>query len=170
MNINFLKSPKSCGSARGYTLVEVMVSVGVLAVMLAALYPAFALGFSSIKTTREDARATQIVTQKLEGFRLITWDNQNVCPSTFVDYYNPADTNGAKGAVYYGTITIQTNGTAALNTVVPAACTYQSQIRLITIGVTWTNNINNNTAIPHQRKMQTLSAFNGLQNYLFGQY
>jgi prepilin-type N-terminal cleavage/methylation domain-containing protein len=151
--------------ARAFTLVEVMVASGVLAIMVAACYPAYILGFASIKTTREDERATQIITQKLEGFRLITWANQNICPTNFGTYYNPLGTNSQLGAYYGGTITIDTNSTT-LNTVIPNT-SYQSNVRLITIGVTWTNYVNS-TPIVHTRQMQTLSAFYGLQNYLWG--
>jgi hypothetical protein len=138
---------------------------------MGVMFPMIVMGFASIKTTREDERATQIVTQRLEGFRLITWDNQNVCPTNFVEFYDPTAPAGSQGAAYYGTITIETNGTTGgLANAIPATNTYQSEIRLVTISVIWTNYVNKNVPIGHSRTNQTLSAFYGLQNYLYGQY
>jgi prepilin-type N-terminal cleavage/methylation domain-containing protein len=165
MNIKASTSQNAARGAQAFTLIEVMVSVALLAIMMAAIYPAFVIGFASIKTTREDERATQIVTQKLESFRLLTFNEQLLCPTSFVEYYDPYGSNNSQGALYAGTITIATN-TTALNQVIPNT-SYQSNVRLITIGVTWTNTINNNPVV-HTRQMQTLSAYWGLQNYLYG--
>lgn len=171
MNIKTITAKNAGRSAQAYTLAEVLICVAVVGVVMGSLLPGIVMGFASIKTTREDERATQIVTQKLEGFRLITWDNQNVCPTNFVEFYDPTAPAGSQGVAYYGTITIETNGTTGgLPAVIPSSCTYQGEIRLVTIGVTWTNYINKNVPIPHTRQMQTLSAFYGLQNYLFGQF
>ena len=131
--------------------------------MLLALYPAFILGFALIKTTREDVRATQILTQKLEAIRLCSWAQLSNCPTSFLDYYNPlAVTNNSQGATYYGTIS-----TTAIATNIPGSASYKSQTHLITMSVTWTNSVNNNP-IGHSRQMQTLSAYYGLQNYVWG--
>ncbi|HVU99900.1 MAG TPA: prepilin-type N-terminal cleavage/methylation domain-containing protein, partial [Verrucomicrobiae bacterium] len=54
----------------GFTLVEVMVSVLVVAVMTFSLYAAFSYGFTVVQMTREDLRATQILMQRMEGIRL----------------------------------------------------------------------------------------------------
>ena len=151
------------GTNAAFTLVEILISVGLLAFMMLSLYMAFAMGFSMIQTTREDLRATQIVTQKLEAIRLCTWQQLSNCPATFKDYYNPLGvTNGTQGAVYYGTIS--TTGTYSNL----SSTSYQSQVHLITMGVTWTNYISAGP-IPHSRQMQTLSAYHGLQNYVWGQ-
>jgi prepilin-type N-terminal cleavage/methylation domain-containing protein len=161
MNIKASTWQNAGGAVRAFTLVEVLISVGLLAIMVAAIYPAFILGYASIKTTREDERATQIVTQKLESVRLCTWDELATYPATFVDYYNPLGvTNSTQGTLYSGTMTIA-------NAVLPSSPSYQSKVQLITIGVTWTNYVNS-SPITHTRQMQTLSAYWGLQNYLWG--
>lgn len=157
MNIKTSTSQNAGWRVRGFTLIEVMVSVALLALMLAALYPAFILGFANVKTTREEERATQIVTQKLESLRLCTWTSLSNYPSTFVDYYTPQTT--AKGTVYGGTITIV--GASAL----PAG--YRDKVKLVTISVYWTNYVNS-APVVHNRQMQTLAAYWGLQNSLWG--
>jgi prepilin-type N-terminal cleavage/methylation domain-containing protein len=155
--------PSTCRN-QGYTLVEVMVSVGILAIMMLSLYAAFNSGFGSIAVTREEMRATQIMTQKLEAIRLLTWAQLSNCPTAFQEYYNPQGaTNNTEGTMYYGTLS--THGTA---TNLPNSVAYKANVHLITVTVTWTNNFSGNAPIGHTRMMQTLAADNGLQKYIFG--
>jgi Tfp pilus assembly protein PilV len=173
MNIK-TSAPQIAGRARGaFTLVEVMISVGILALMVIGLYSAFAFGFASIKTTREDERATQILEQKLEAVRLCTWLQLSNLQTSFVDYYDPlGTTNGRVGTVYYGTISATGTATNLIH-----GESYISQVHLITASVTWTNYLNsfkttnsvvNKSPVPHSRQMQTLAAYNGIQNYTWG--
>ena len=146
-----------------FTLVEVLMSVGILAIMVASLYAAFISGFASIKTTREELRATQILTQKLEAIRLCTWAQLSNCPTSFQEYYDPLGiTNNMAGAIYAGTFS-----TTGVATNIADSVSYKTSLHLITLTVTWTNYINNSPII-HTRQMQTLSAHNGLQNYIWG--
>jgi type II secretory pathway pseudopilin PulG len=146
-----------------FTLVEVLMSVGILAIMVASLYAAFISGFASIKTTREELRATQILTQKLEAIRLCTWAQLSNCPTSFREYYDPLGvTNSTAGAIYAGTFS-----TTGVATNIAGSVSYKTSLHLITLTVTWTNYINNSPII-HTRQMQTLSAHNGLQNYIWG--
>ena len=171
MNNKASTSQNAERASQGFTLVEVMISVGILALMLIGLYSAFAFGFASIKTTREDLRATQLLNQKMEAVRLCTFSELSNLPATFVDYYDPTGiTNSRAGAVYYGTITVGTPTNLTTES-------YKSQVYLVTIGVKWTNYLNsfkstnsvvNQSPVPHSRQMQTLSALNGMQNYLSG--
>jgi len=108
-----------------------------------------------------DERATQIVTQKLESLRLCTWAELATYPANFVDYYTPQSTN--KGTVYGGTITI-----ASASTFLPSSAGYRDQVKLVTISVNWTNYVSNGNPIVHTRQMQTLAAYWGLQNSLWG--
>jgi type II secretory pathway pseudopilin PulG len=147
-----------------YTLVEVMVSVGILAIMVVSLYAAFISGFASIKTTREELRATQILTQKLEAIRLCTWAQLSNCPTSFREYYDPLGiTDNTAGAIYAGKFS-----TTGVATNIADSLSYKTSLHLITLTVTWTNYVNNNSPIIHTRQMQTLSAYNGLQNYIWG--
>src|SRR5260370_16083191 len=54
-------------SSTAFTLHEVLVSVFLGAMMLTALYSAFTFGFSTVKTEREDLRATQILVEQMVG-------------------------------------------------------------------------------------------------------
>lgn len=146
---------------RAFSLVEVLVSVGILGFMMIALFSAFGFGFASIATTREDLRATQILMQKVEAIRLCTWKQLASCPTSFQDTYDPTSgTNESSGIVYGGTL-----DTAGVATNLPAG--YQNSVRLITVGVTWTNYTGKNKIV-HTRQLQTLSARYGIQNYVYG--
>ena len=146
-----------------FTLVEVMISTGILAFMMVSLYAAFTYGFASIGSTREDLRATQLLLQKAEAVRLCTWNQLSNCPTSFSDTYNPLGaTNGTAGAIYGGTLV--TTGTA---TNIPDSASYKSKIHLITITISWTN-FSGNNALVHTRQLQTLSAYNGMQTYFYG--
>lgn len=148
--------------ARAFTLVEVLIGTAVVGIMMAVLFVGLAQGYTNLNTSRQNLRATQILTQKMEAFRLCLWTNINNLPTTFVDYYNGGG-SGSNGpsTEYYGTITVG----AATN--IPSSVSYYSQIKLVTVSVNWTNYFYDRP-IPHTRQMQTLCAYNGLVNYIFG--
>ena len=64
MIINDLILNNARRGMRAFTLVEVLISIGILAFMMVSLYASFAFGFASLETTREDLRATQLLMQK----------------------------------------------------------------------------------------------------------
>lgn len=152
-------------SLGGFTLVEIICAVAVASIMIAVLFRTFTMGFSILKVTREDLRATQILLQKTEAFRLFTWPQLTNCPTTFTEYYYPAGTtNGSAGTLYFGTIT--PTGTA---TNIPDTAPYKANVHLITITVTWTNEFAGHQ-VGHTRMMQTMNAFGGMESYLIGKY
>jgi prepilin-type N-terminal cleavage/methylation domain-containing protein len=150
---------------QGWSLAEVMVAVVVLAIVFVSLFVAFSYGFTVIRTTREDLRATQILTQKIEGIRLCTWTQLSSCPTNFTDTYATLGNTNSSVLVYNGTITRSQNSTLPTGTY-----GYRDQVQLITVTVTWkTPGVSaNDPAVTHTRSMQTESAMYGLQNYLFG--
>lgn len=145
-----------------WSLVEVMVAVAVLAILFVSLFAGFGFGFKVVKATREDLRATQILTQKIESVRLCTYSQlTNLCPMNFTENYTSMGP-GSSSVVYSGTIT------DGPNTNLPAA--YRDKVRLVTVTVTWTTTGSgaSQSRIVHTRSMQTESAYYGLQNYLYG--
>jgi prepilin-type N-terminal cleavage/methylation domain-containing protein len=145
----------------GYTLVEVMVAVALLGLVMVILFGGIGQGYLNLNTTRQDLRATQILTHKTEAVRLCTWTNLAELPTTFVDYYLDSPTNNSGMVTYYGTISV----TDATN--IPSTVSYYDQIKMITISVTWTNNLYDHTYV-HTRSMQTLASRDGLVNYIYG--
>ena len=137
-----------------FTLTEVMVAVGVIGVLFVSLYLAFSAGFSIVRVTRENLRATQILVQRMETVRLYSWSqltNAAVFKPSFTE-----DAMTSLGTVYHGQV--QLSEPAGIGT--PS---YLSDLRVVTIAVRWTNTLG--PVVPHYRQMQTQVAKNGLQNY-----
>lgn len=161
MNVKASKLQDIRHGTRAFTLVEVLISVGMLAFMMISLFAAFTFGFASLATTREDLRATQLLMQKVEAVRLCRWDQLPYAPKTFRDSYDPTvATNKSKGVVYGGTL-----ATTAAATFLPAA--YRDKVHLVTVTINWTNYTGKNK-ITHSRQIQTLAAYSGIQNYIYG--
>jgi hypothetical protein len=146
-----------------FTLAEVVVSVLILTIVTIGIYGGFSFGFLTVRNTREDLRATQIMVQKAEAVHISNWsDLVSNCPISFQEWYDPAGSvSNAGGVLYYGTL----SATSATN--IPNSSTYQSNVLLMTTTLNWTN-YNGNKTIPHSRQMQTLVARYGLQGYLWG--
>jgi len=64
-----------------------MISVFILAIMMLSLYASFNSGFGTVAVTREELRATQIMTQKLKAIRLLTWSQLPTAPTTVSDEF-----------------------------------------------------------------------------------
>lgn len=139
-----------------------MVAAAVLGIMMVIFFAGITGGYAIINTFRQDLRATQILTQKTEAVRLCTWSQINSLPQTFTDYYYTlGTTNNSANTVYSGTISV----TAATN--ISSTVSYYDKIKLITVGVVWTNNFGAHPVV-HSRQMQTLVAYYGLVNYIYG--
>src|SRR3954466_2729084 len=118
-------SPAPARREAGYTFIEVIVAMWLLTFVVVALYGAFSFGFSTIKLTQEDLRASQILLQKLETLRIYDWSKitNGYMPTNFTAAYS---TNG--GVVY--------NGAIAINPV-PMAESYSNTLRQVTVSLSW---------------------------------
>src|SRR3954451_15308104 len=88
----------------GFSLAEVMLAVMLVALMTIFLYAGFSTGFAWVQLSREELRATQILTQRMETIRLCTWSSLSNCPISFVTTYDPLGvTNNTAGTIYRGT-------------------------------------------------------------------
>lgn len=149
-------------SRAGFTLAEVIVAVAIMAIMMVAFFAGLSFGFARIKSAREDLRATQILTQKMEAIRLCKWSQLTNLPTAFQDNYNPLGlSNNTAGITYYGTINV------GVATNLDSAITYKSDMRLVTVSLTWTNDSRGNHLVQN-RQMQTESSYHGIQNYIWG--
>ena len=155
-----LRARKKREVCSAFTLVEIMVAVFVLAIMGLAYYAALASGFALVQATREDLRATQIMTQKIEGVRLCTWSQ--LTNFNFQELYDPlSSSTNSKGTIYYGSVAMAAAASITNN---PA---YYGNMRQVTVSLNWTN-YNGKKPLPHSRQMQTQVARYGLQNYVWG--
>src|SRR5688572_18287622 len=134
-----------------------MIAVLIAAVMLVALYGCFASGYSMLKVTREDLRATQIIIQRMERLRLCSFDQVRdpvVNPPVTQEYFNP--NSSANGGVLY-TVTFS-NRFPQIGTI-PGA--YRTNMLLVTVNASWTSG-----KIKRNRSMQTYVARQGLEEFV----
>jgi len=154
--------PRPGTNAQAWTITECFVSMTLLSGMALTVCSAMSSGYLLIKSVREDLRATEILAQKMEAVRLLTWSQLSNCPNSFREYYSPAGfTNNTQGVLYSGTISVG----GATN--VPDTVSYKDSIRLVTVSLRWTND-NCANGLVHTREMQTQAARSGMQNYIWG--
>jgi len=149
---------------RGYTLIEVMVAVGLMGLVTVSLYAGFSFGFGVIQSTRDNLRATQILMRRTEAIRLYTWsqvmNTNNYLVPNFVEYYDPLGAaSSSLGTVYYGRILSEIPSDLPEN--------YRTNTRTITVTLQWTNTIGGRPRTISQ-SMQTRVARYGMQNYIYG--
>ena len=102
----------SLNSDSGFTLAETLVAILTGAIMLAALYASFAFGYSAVKLTQEDLRATQILLQRMEILRLTSFSE--IQTGTFTDYYDPSAVSGGNAGASGFLIMTKSNSRSSL--------------------------------------------------------
>jgi hypothetical protein len=135
-----------------FTLPEVMVSVGLTAVLFVSLYAGISSCFRVVQSNREHVRATQILQERMEVARLYTWSqitNGNI-PAAFTA---PYAIGPAPGVTYTGTVTVAKT---------PITESYGPEMRQLRVQLSW-----NSGGASHSREMTTFVSKYGLQNYLY---
>jgi len=145
-----------------FTLSEVVIAVGLLAISFVSLYAGMSAGFAMTRVSRESLRATQIMVEKMEGIRLFNWNQviaSNMIPATFTERYYPGLGNGqASGITYTGTIKVTDPG--SVNFYPPRS--YDTNMRVVSVEIQWQSG-----NVLRNRRMSTLVSKNGLQNYVY---
>ena len=149
-----------CGkpNAEGTTLVDVVMSVALIAILAGGMAGSLTYGFHTMGRVRENQRATQVMLETIETIRLYTWDQVNsngFIPPTFTGVYDPQAPVGAQGITYYGTIS---TGTANVGT----NAGVNNKLMLMNVTLNWTNR-----GIAHRRTASTLIGQDGIQNYVY---
>jgi hypothetical protein len=142
----------------------VVVAAFVLGILTVSLFGAFSTGLAMVQMARENLRATQILTEKMEAVRLLTWSqgtNTAIATPTFVEWYDPAGVStDSAGTLYQGLVSISPAPDS-----IPID--YRDSLRVVTVTLYWTNYLHGSrTPIVRNRQMQTYVARYGLQNYL----
>jgi type II secretory pathway pseudopilin PulG len=150
-----------------FSLVEVLIAIGVGAIIFAALYSGISSSFSLLQNVRENLRATQIMVSRLEGVRLCAWSdeqlfNTNIVPRVFTESFYPQGLEGGdhNGTIYAGTMEVQQSPSLS------PAPSYAANMALVKVTVTWTNGYNGKINV-HTRSMSTYVAKYGIQNYVY---
>jgi type II secretory pathway pseudopilin PulG len=155
MKINIDHNRSARGNERAFTIVELLVSSVLIVIFAVSLYSGMALGFSTIQMARENLRATQILSEKLETIRLYTWDQLNTpgfIPANFQEPFYVTDR--ADHLVYQGRFTI--------SPVVITDASYSADLRRVRIDLNWTSG-----NVTHKRSMETWVSRHGLHRYLY---
>lgn len=169
MMVSFVRARRQKTHGGGFTLVEVICSAAIAAIIFLALFRGISQGMSMIKTAREGLRANQIALQRTEGLRLEAWTasqlfNTNFVPTTFSDSFYPFGLNGSSsstGTVYSGTMTITPSPFSGAN--VPL---YNSKLALVKVTVSWQDNYQGRTNTFTQTNYTYVAQW-GLQNYVY---
>jgi uncharacterized protein (TIGR02598 family) len=145
-------------SRSGFTLVEVMVAVAMMALMGLALYAGIGFAFTQLRLARENLRATQILEGKMEIVRQYNWDQvvnlPGFIPSTFSEsFFADNPTNTPSNFIYTGRV-IVTNA--------PMTETYTNDLRMVQIQLTWKSG-----NLVHKRQAVTFISQYGLQRYVY---
>ena len=138
-----------------------MIAAFVLGVLTLSLFAAFSAGLGLVHAFRDNLRATQILTQKMETVRLLTWKqltNTFIAPTNFTAYYDPNGSNA--GTMYLGSYSTSVNPST-----LPAA--YADKMRLINVEIYWTNRASATKTVVQKRQVQTFVARYGMQPYVY---
>src|SRR6476619_3846588 len=105
-------------SQTAFTLMEVVVGMFVVGIVIVSLYTALTFGVRMVQLSRENLRATEILTEKMDMLRVYNWDqilSATEIPREFDAYFEPPKRGkdkdkdkdkgkDAKGLVYHGRI------------------------------------------------------------------
>lgn len=140
---------------RAFTILEVVAAMCLLLMLVTAVYGAISSGMTTVRMSRENLRATQILLEKMEALRLYNWDQLNggyLAPGFIVNYdVSASGTNS--GVLYYGTVEIAPAQTGT---------SYEDEMRLVTVHLNWKTG-----KITRQRDLSTYVCRSGLQNYIY---
>lgn len=171
--------PRASRQSLAFTLVEVMVSIAVIGISVGALLTGVSASVLNMQLSRENLRATQIMLERTETLRLLTWDQLNnfnfytngstqvhylydgagrqyIC-SHFTQKYDP-NSASAQGLTYNGKIRFYD---PRVYSITPAYAS--DSMKAVWIELTW-----NTGKIMRSRSLTTLVARNGLQTYVYG--
>ncbi len=141
---------------QAFTLVEVLAAFLLISGMAVTLYVGMGQGFAVVQLARENLRATQILQEKMEAIRLVSWSQLNTpgfVPTEFTAPFYGIDAEDNGGLIYSGQMTISN---------VPFNESYSPDMRLVVADLTW---MSGNVA--RHRSMRTLVSEYGLQNYIY---
>jgi len=140
-------------SVGGFSLVEAMVAAAVMGLIITSLMTTFSQTFTITEMARQNLRATQILTEKMEVIRLLRWDQLGTIPTNFTAYYDYKSTNNTGGLVYYGKIIFSDP---------PMSTSYTNDLRLVSVEIQWDTGHGDRT-----EKISSLVARSGIQRYVF---
>src|ERR1017187_9969452 len=86
-----------------FSLTESMISVAIFALVIGGVYSSLVMQYATVRLNTENLRATQILTDKMEVLRLVSWTqltNATFMPATFVSPFNYSTNSSDYGLNY----------------------------------------------------------------------
>lgn len=156
------RTPARGAGQSGFTLPETIIGTLLLGIMGAALFGGLSQCLWTVEAAREQLRATQILTEKMDTIRLYTWSKLKTpgyVPPTFLVSFDPnltavaATNQTAAGLVYNGKIVLSD---------APLTESYKTNLLQITITLNWTSR-----GAQRQTQMTSFVSQYGMQNYIY---
>ncbi len=157
-----IKPSRSRGSRlrAAFALVDVVVASSLVIILFVTLYLGISFCFSVTDFERQNLRATQIILERMEGLRLLNWNqltDPNLNPTSFAEQYYPAvGSQPASGVTYSGEMTV-----SPVNLDPPGS--YSNNMKQITVTLSWQSG-----SVTRTRTLSTYASRNGIQNYIYG--
>lgn len=154
--MKFRGSNAESRSPAAFSLMEAMIGMAVIGVLFVALYSGLTYGYSRVKMSRENLRATQILVEKMETIRLYNWDQinkNNFIPKEFEATYYPAGQTTSRGVVYNGKLEIED---CVLDT------NYEDQMKRVVVTLTWKTG-----KLERERSLTTYVTQYGLHSHIY---
>lgn len=132
-------------SQAGFTIMEALIASMILGLALASVLAISSHSFRYLSDIRLTARSSQVLQQKMEDLRLLSWSDLHSQSNTFTDPVQPGTFNGTISFSPYDTYGSLVTATR------------------VTLTVTWTNRnsgLSTNT-------LSTVVANGGLNKYIF---
>jgi hypothetical protein len=164
MNITVPSARTSTRRQAAFTFVEVVMAAAVMAVAFASIFAIMTCGLFIDQTSRENARATEIMLGKMEGVRLYSptqLTNTTLLVRSFTNWFSETNNIGMPNAQGYG---IQYTGMVTFASVA-FSTSYSSNMQKVTVNIGWTSGGQGTMA--HTRSMSTFYANQGLYNYVW---
>jgi len=138
---------------------EVSIAMAFIGMFFVSLLSGLSWVVASVQWSREYARATQLMDEKLDTIRLYSWDQINTpgyIQTDFVATFSTL-TNGttttASGLIYTGTVAIADAGLTEA---------YSNAVKQVTVNVQWSS-----FGRSHSAQMSTLVAQYGMQSFIY---
>ena len=143
------------GAPPGFTLVEVLVGVVLLAVMFTVFYVGITGGFAMIQLARENLRATQILQEMTETLRLLTWEDLQQMQRRMREPFYAAGSEVESGLDY--NLAIEIPEASPIQD-----ASYAPDIKLVTVEASWVSG-----GVERRRSMSTYLSRYGLHRYRY---
>lgn len=163
------------------------MAMAVCGLMFVALYGGISSSFSNIRLSRDNLRGTQVLLEKMEVIRLLTWDQINSNGFVVTNFSAPLfpslSSSSNRAAFFYGQIDIQQ--VAGPGTPPPSGnppkgkpggggpgtlpidggeldANYSGDLKIVTVTIRWKSG-----GLEQSRRLSTYVSRFGIQNYVY---